>query len=219
MTIQHHINDDLLVAYAAGSLSESWSLLVASHLALCPTCRKALEAAETMGAQLLETIAPVSVAPSSFDALLARLDGDPYEPALPPSHETIPTPSVLPSPLRDYVGGDLHALKWRRLGKGAFHIPIKTRDGEGKARLLKVPAGKPVPAHSHGGEELTLVLTGSFSTYQGTFHRGDVETADETVEHMPVAGPGEDCICLAVTDAPLRFKSLAARIVQPLIGI
>ena len=48
---------------------------------------------------------------------------------------------------------------------------------------------------------------------------GDLEEADETVEHQPVAGAGEDCICLAVTDAPLRFKSRFMRLVQPILGI
>lgn len=219
MKTQHHIHDDLLVAYAAGSLSESWSLLVASHLALCPLCRDALRAAEAMGGQMLDELAPTSVDTKSFDALLTRLDGDEGDTAPRPAKAGAPTPSLLPEPLRSYVGGDLHALKWKRLGKGAFHIPIKTGDDQAKVRLLKVPAGQPVPAHGHKGEELTLVLTGSFSTHQGAFYRGDVESADSDVEHMPVAGPGEDCICLAVTDAPLRFKSLAARIVQPFIGI
>jgi putative transcriptional regulator len=34
-----------------------------------------------------------------------------------------------------------------------------------------------------------------------------------------VAEEGEDCICLAVTDAPLRFKSLIPRLAQPLFRI
>jgi putative transcriptional regulator len=31
VTISHHIGDDLLVSYAAGSLAEGWSLAVASQ--------------------------------------------------------------------------------------------------------------------------------------------------------------------------------------------
>jgi putative transcriptional regulator len=34
-----------------------------------------------------------------------------------------------------------------------------------------------------------------------------------------VATPEEDCICLAVTDAPLKFRSWFMRLVQPVIGI
>jgi putative transcriptional regulator len=67
--------------------------------------------------------------------------------------------------------------------------------------------------------ELTLVLSGAFSDATGEYRRGDLQEADEDLQHRPHAAPGEDCICLAVTDAPLRFRSLAARMVQPLLGI
>ena len=49
--------------------------------------------------------------------------------------------------------------------------------------------------------------------------RGDIEEADESIEHQPFAGKEADCICLAVTDAPLRFKSLLVRLVQPFLQI
>jgi len=217
MKISHHLPEETLVAYGAGTLSEAWSLLVATHLALCPSCRAEAERIESVGGALLEELEPVDVADDAFAHLMQTIDDTSAEPV--PTRKARPVPSLLPEPLKSYVGGDLHALKWRRLGKGAFHIPIKTRDGEAKARLLKVPAGQPVPMHGHNGQELTLVLIGAFQTYQGNFARGDIEGADESVEHMPIAAPGEDCICLAVTDAPLRFKSLAARLVQPFIGI
>ena len=84
---------------------------------------------------------------------------------------------------------------------------------------MKIPAGKPVPEHSHGGRELTLVLKGAFTDGETVFKRGDIEEADETLTHQPEATPDEDCICLAVTDAPLKFKSLLVRMVQPVLGI
>jgi putative transcriptional regulator len=67
--------------------------------------------------------------------------------------------------------------------------------------------------------ELTLVLQGSFSDETGHFARGDLEVADEELEHTPVADGGEVCICLAATDAPLRFNSLMPRLFQPLFRI
>ncbi len=75
-----------------------------------------------------------------------------------------------------------------------------------------------MPVHGHRGMELTLVLSGSFSDDHGTFARGDIEEADESIEHQPVANEGEDCICLAVTDAPLRFHGIAA-LLQPFLRI
>ena len=98
-------------------------------------------------------------------------------------------------------------------------MPIDTGASRAKARLLYIPAGSKVPDHGHRGLELTLVLAGSFYDEGAWFRRGDVEEADATVEHQPVAGPEEACICLAVTDAPLRFRSLIPRLAQPFLGI
>jgi putative transcriptional regulator len=46
-----------------------------------------------------------------------------------------------------------------------------------------------------------------------------MEDADEETQHIPTATPEADCICLAVTDAPLRFTSWVVRLVQPVLGI
>ena len=91
--------------------------------------------------------------------------------------------------------------------------------GAPTARLLRIPGGTAVPEHGHNGLELTMVLSGSFTDDGARFARGDVETADVDVEHQPVAEAGDDCICLAVTDAPLRFRGSVARLLQPFIGI
>lgn len=216
MTINHHPTEDLLLAYAAGDLAEAWSLMIATHMALCPACRGVVRDAEAIGGALIDELAPQAVAADALEKTLARAEAGDAEPvALKPS---VSAP-VLPQPLRDYAGGDVGALQWRRLGRGAFHLPlVKGRKGE-VARLLKIPAGLPVPEHGHNGLELTMVLCGSFVDDKVRFARGDTETADAALVHRPVAEPGADCICLAVTDAPLRFRSPLVRLMQPLIGI
>lgn len=221
--VQHHISDELLLDYATGNLAEGWSIAVATHLALCPACRDRLSFMEHTGGQILEATEVVAEETSSADswsAMKAKLKAQGSSPTA--TAKPVATPAdvpVLPEPLRSYVGGDVNALKWKSLGRGAYHIPIKTGDAESQVRLLKIPAGKPVPEHSHGGRELTLVLKGAFTDGETVFKRGDLEEADETLTHQPVATPEEDCICLAVTDAPLKFKSLLVRLVQPVLGI
>lgn len=218
MTIKHHIGDDILLAYAAGSLGEAWSLVVATHLALCPTCRGTARDVEAIGGQLLESVEPVASEAALLARVMQRLVNEPQEPRRSGVARSGEQP-LLPQPLRRYVGSDVAGLSWRRLGRGAYHIPIVTGDQSTRARLLRIPAGLPVPMHGHNGPELTLVLTGAFRDRHLYFGRGDVQEADSDLEHQPHADPGEDCICLAVTDAPLRFRSLAARLVQPFIGI
>jgi putative transcriptional regulator len=220
--VQHHISDELLLDYASGTLAEGWSIAVATHLALCPNCRDRLSFMEHAGGELLEAV-EVEQAPGesdSWEAMKGRLAAEKGKqtPSVKP-HVVAVEDAVLPEPLRSYLGSDVNGLKWRALGRGAYHIPIKTGDTESQVRLLKIPAGKPVPEHSHGGRELTLVLKGAFTDGSTVFRRGDLEEADETLTHQPVATADEDCICLAVTDAPLKFKSLIVRLVQPVLGI
>ncbi len=215
MMPRHHIADDLLLAYAAGSLAEGWSVAVATHLALCPACRTRLAAAEAAGGQLLETLETVPADAGSWQAVRARLAT--------PAAASRPAPAaanaVLPKPLRDLVGGDLDAVRWTALGNAGAQARLKTSDRETQVRLLRIPAGKPVPEHGHRGRELTVVLSGAFTDGAQRFARGDVEDADVEVEHIPTATPEADCICLAVTDAPLRFRSWVVRALQPILGI
>lgn len=216
MTASHHVNDDLLLRYEAGSLSEGWSLAVATHLAFCPECRARARSAAALGGALLEAVDAADVATDSLDRVMARIAAEPPAAPAPPRRAH---GGVLPEPLRSYVGGDVDAIRWRKLGGGAHQMRIRTADRSTSVRLLHVPAGQPVPEHGHRGQELTVVLTGTLVDGDDVFRRGEIETADETVEHQPAAGPGEDCICLAVTDAPLRFKSLVVRLAQPFLRI
>lgn len=209
--ITHHISDDFLMAYSAGTLPEAFSLMVAAHLSLCDTCRAAVSAYDSIGGALVEN-AGADLAADSLDATFARI-----ERPRPPEAKRTPC-AVLPAPLTDYVGGDLSAVRWRPVGLGVRQAILPT-SGKATARLLYIPAGASVPDHGHNGQELTMVLQGAFSDDGAHFARGDVETADEDLEHTPVADPGADCICLAVTDAPLRFRSLMPRLIQPLLRI
>ena len=218
MNIDHHPSEELLLDYATGALDEGWSIALATHLALCPDCRQKVAELEAIGAAFMVTAAPTPVTKTLHAALSSFSDGD-VETGVSVSENVGSTSFIFPEPLRSYIGGDLDRVPWRRLGMGVYQCVIPTGDKQSVSRLLRIPTGKPVPSHSHGGLELTLVLCGAFSDETGYYGRGDFQEADETLEHQPHAIAGEDCICLAVTDAPLRFSSLAARMAQPFIGI
>ena len=208
MTIKHHLEEDTLLAYAAGNLPEAFNLVVAAHISLCDSCRAVVESYDTLGGALIEDADTAPMHQDSLARTLAQLDETPVDrPA--PAVET----GVLPRPVRDYLGGDLEAVRWRPIGMGVKQAILSTSNSA-SARLLLIPAGVAIPDHSHEGREMTLVLQGAFQDADDRFARGDVEVADGSVSHTPVADIGEDCICLAVTDAPLKFKGLLPRIVQ-----
>lgn len=213
--IKHHLSDDTLMAYAAGTLPEAFNLMVAAHVSLCDECRARVESFDALGGELLETSPQTSVEmdADAFEQTMALIAGGaPSEPS------TTRKPGVLPGPLQDYVGGDVDAIRWRPVGMGVKQAVLPT-DKDATARLLYIPAGAAMPDHGHHGVEMTMVLQGAFIDDDAYFARGDVEVADAHVHHTPVADIHEDCICLAVTDARLRFDGLIPKIAQRFVGI
>ncbi len=211
--IKHHLTDDLLMSYSAGNLPEAFGLVVAAHVSMCDECRARLGAFDTLGGSVIETCPGVEMDRGSLDATLSKIAKAP-----PIALGAAPAPGVLPAPVRDYVGGDLEAVRWRPVGLGVKQSILRTSKAA-TVRLLYIPAGAAVPDHGHHGTELTLVLQGAFSDECDRFAAGDIEIANEEVDHTPVADIGADCICLAATDAPLKFKGLLPRLAQPFLRI
>lgn len=214
MTIRHHLTDQLLMAYSAGDLPEAFNLVVATHVSLCDDCRARLAAFDAVGGAVIETGDVAEMNDDSLTACLARIDGLPQANARRPLKRA----GIFPAPLADYVGGGPNKVKWRNLGMGVRQAILPTGK-DASARLLYIPGGQAVPDHGHRGLELTLVLQGAFRDEKDRFGPGDIEIADEAMEHTPVAEEGEVCICLAATDAPLRFNAIIPRIAQPFLRI
>lgn len=214
MAIRHHLSDQLLMAYAAGQLPEAFNLVVATHVSLCDECRAQLASFDCVGGALIEEIDEITMDEDALGAALSRIEGLPQA----TRSEPMKPAGILPAPLADYVGGDLSLVRWQRIGGGVKQAILPTGK-DATARLLFIPGGVAVPDHGHRGMELTLVLQGAFADDNDRFNRGDIEIADEELEHTPVALAGQDCICLAATDAPLRFRSLIPRLAQPLFRI
>jgi putative transcriptional regulator len=212
--IKHHLTPELLMGYSAGTLPEAFNLAVATHISMCDTCRAELDSYDAVGGCLVED---ADTAALSGDSLMATMRLIAADKSVTPKTRTH-SAGTLPSPLQDYVGGDLAAIKWRGLGMGAKQAILPTSKGA-SARLLYIPAGCAVPDHGHNGMELTLVLQGAFSDDVDRFARGDIEVANEDLDHTPVADIGEDCICLAVTDAPLKFNAFLPRLAQRFLRI
>ncbi len=208
--ITRHASDALLAAYAAGSLPKPFALVLAAHVSLCDDCRAAVEAHQAVGGLVLDASGPAEISGHLIPDILAQLDA-------PAATETVYRRSgIFPGPVMQALGGK--PPQWKSLGLGVRQS-ILSRDRDGSARLLYIPPGRAVPDHSHNGLELTLVLQGSFGDETGRFGVGDLEIADEDLEHTPTAGAEAPCICLAATDAPLRFKGLVPSLLQPLFRI
>lgn len=208
--VSHHIPSAMLAAYAAGTLAQPFALVVAAHVSMCDECRATLGAHEAAGGAVLDTL-PVAAISSDLKSNVLDMLDDPFEaPVIARAR------GCYPAPVAQALEGQ--EPKWRKVALGVKQMVLS--DGpEGTARLLSIPPGVAMPDHSHRGLELTLVLQGSFSDETGRFGVGDVEVADDDLDHVPVAGPEATCICLAATEGKLRFNSLVPRIFQPVFGI
>lgn len=214
--ISHHPAEDILFRYASGALGAGWDLGVAVHLAACPACRRAVADFEAAAGAELEIVAPLALSPAVDPAvLLARAELAPApEPAAASADAWTP---VFPQPLRA-IAGDLPDIRWSAVG-GGVRQKIVLRDGDVTARLLHIGPGVAVPAHGHGGLEFTAVLGGGYFDGAHTFRRGDIQIVAHAAPHQPIAMRDAPCICLAVTDAPLRFRDLLPRLVQRIARI
>ena len=212
--IKHHLTDKILMAYSAGQLSEAFNLIVATHISMCDECRAAMSSFDALGGALLENECLNGEPAPDLQATMALIKAETPPDRTPPPVRSTETPF----PLVAYVGDNLDDVKWKPVGMCVKQSILQT-SAEATARLLYIPAGVAVPDHGHHGTELTLVLRGAYSDETDHFKRGDVEIAGEDLYHTPIADAHSDCICLAVTDAPLKFSGVLPRILQPLLRI
>ncbi len=216
-SVSHHPKPETLAAFAAGRLDEARAVVIAAHAAICAQCSKAIAEFEALGGVCLEDIEPVDMAPDALEKILARA-GD--------------ANVVIPETPKGDIGGEKYALLDSYLKDGLDNVPWKTvapgfsqhiieAQGyrKGVLRLLRIKPGVKVPTHSHKGEELTLILSGAYRDELGEWRAGDLADLDGAETHAPEAIGEEYCICLAATSAPLDFKTMVGRVIQPFFGM
>lgn len=216
--ISHHLDDATLIGYASGTLTRGMAVLVDCHVDRCKACLEKVRSAESIGGELLDHIKPVPVASDGFVALMNRIDSS-CPTVTKPEPEVISLGSgEIPTPLVRLVGTDLDSIAWKKVGVGVQQFDLAL-DDKGAARLLRIQPGVSVPHHSHSGNELTLILRGSYTDEMGRFTVGDVADLDDRIHHQPIVDTDEECICLIATDAPLKFTGIMGKLAQPFIGL
>lgn len=218
--VKYHPDTRYLTEYAAGSLERSIALCVSVHLHYCPPCRAKVRDLCSLGAELFTRLEPLAPAAEAFARVERSLD------ALPPTRlrradpaqevePRAPAVPILPAAIHKLTQGDLNKLKWNSLGKSFRYFRIPAGDSR-LTQLLHIRAGGRVPRHRHIGEEITVVLEGSFSDREDHYHQGDFIVRSSGEQHRPVASQHEDCLCLATLDAPNTMTNWLYRLLEPL---
>ena len=238
----HHLTDETLQDYAAGSLDVPMETLVACHLTMCARCRARSGLADSVGGALLDEEAAVAAVTASADDVLSRAErdrrrgdmertdlGERTDRGREASRRPLPgrplrprrsSMASVPRPLARLLPTGLDELDWRRVAPGIRQFNLGTRHRRhGAFKLLHLSPGTTLSEHGHNDRELTYVVRGSYTDELGRFGPGDIADLDERVEHRPVVDPGEPCIALIATHSPVRFSGMLGRIMQPFVGI
>jgi putative transcriptional regulator len=198
MSIAHHPAPESLMSCSAGSMPEAFAAVMASHIAMCSSCRRELALLQDVGTALFEIVTPMPVARGGPVLAMRGLESEGDE------EDRCPAVGDIPAPLAPVLGGSLDKVTWSRVGPGIGQHQIALSNNERRSlRLIKVAPGLSLPAHDHDGSELTLVLRRSFRDESGQYCAGDVADVCKGVEHSPMADPDQGCICLVATSGKL----------------
>ncbi|MFO7529111.1 MAG: ChrR family anti-sigma-E factor [Marinobacter sp.] len=209
---RHHPDSLTLMEYSAGNLSEPHALCIRLHLDKCPHCRSRVDTLDSLGAVMMEEQPRASVSESIFDNILSRIDSEPINEPVQPAPPRM-------SALQKLLGEGLNELPWKRqLGDvSVLDISEKFPGQSEQVVLQKLVAGGKAPAHTHRGNETTIVLQGAFADQNGVFNQWDFVVLNEQDEHKPVAVGCEDCITLSVLSAPVKLTGRFTRLLNPFI--
>jgi putative transcriptional regulator len=216
--IPAQIPDEWLLDHAAGATPEPVAVLIEAHLALSAPARRTYARLAAVGGALLEQQAPADLAPDAFARMLARIDANPAP--LRAASPATASSDLLPAAVGAYTGPSIESLAWRRVVRGVEQATLKLGGPSPyELSLLRIAAGKSIPQHTHEGDELLLVLAGSFEDGRAGYARGDVCAADASVDHAPVADRATDCLCLHVANAPIKLTGPFGRLLNPLLKL
>lgn len=210
--MNHHPDHDWLEQYAAATLPAPLALIVAVHLCYCSSCRREVEALQALGGALFEQLAPVAVGDGLFERVMQRIDTAPAQPVVATAAAT-----DVPKPLRRLIPAGFDALSWNWALPSLRVASLDSGDSRYQLALHRIAPGGSVAVHDHRGLELTQVLRGSFSDEDGIYGDGDFLQREPGQRHRPQATQNEECICLTLQAAPVRFTGPLMRLLNPLL--
>jgi putative transcriptional regulator len=213
-----HPTTDIMNEYIQGNLSTGWSVAISAHLELCQSCKHKFSELELnfVSSWMQDSSGNGT---QDFSHLIANIVDQ-------PQLDSIDSAVLRQSPI-----GEIHMLDhsftlppilakaaneglvWKKLAGGINQAKLDI-DTETQCEFIYMSPGSQTPMHKHQGNEITLVLDGSFSDEAGIYEAADFIVRSGKEEHQPVSEEG--CLCFAVLDSPLTFTRGLARLFNPI---
>ncbi|PTO89320.1 transcriptional regulator [Vibrio splendidus] len=223
--IKHHPNAAILKDFVDGTLADSVSLIVSSHVELCEHCQQQVSILTAQAADSVfeSDTSGLQLSDSEMDALLSddeEFDFDAIDQITADSSQAIEvTPEVQQVTVADTTFTIPRALNsvarkdWMNLGK-ISRARLDFDDEAHHTSLLHIDKDGQVPCHTHKGFEITLLLEGSFEDEMGVYNKGDFIWLDGDHTHQPATKEG--CVCLTVSSDALYFTKGVSQLFNPL---
>src|SRR5262245_7258046 len=215
----HHVPEEMLLEYVAGTSTDAAALAAACHVALCNVCAARVAELEAVGGGFLEAGGAAPLAPGALEAVLARIDAPPQSRR---EASAVPAPPAflagydLPRPLLRRLAEAPAASDWRFVVPGVRAVDLTPGAPGVTMRIIAFKPGITIPFHDHGGAEHIVVFTGALEEEGKRFERGDISIRDEGERHEQRVAPGEPCIALVVNEGKLRPLTLRGRLLLAL---
>jgi putative transcriptional regulator len=211
----HHPADELLLDYATGAASPAESLMIATHLTLCPDCMAATRTLDMAGSILLSALDPARMPPGMLNRTLAAINAAQDEVPAVTSGEPLPeTQSERPRQIADHLAG-VSKAPWRQL-PGGFRMRLVVGDDPlGRVWLFDAPSGMRLMPHRHVGDEWTVILSGEFSDDDHCYLAGDFGALPDGQDHRPQVGPNERCVGLLMVRENPRYTTILGKMLGP----
>ncbi|RLQ18600.1 ChrR family anti-sigma-E factor [Vibrio sp. SBT000027] len=230
--IKHHPNAAILKDFVDGTLADSVSLIVSSHVELCEYCQQQVGMLTAQAADSVfesdtsafeSDTSGLQLSDSEMDAFLSddgEFDFDAIAQITADSSQAIEvTPEVQQVTVADTTFTIPRALNsvarkdWMNLGK-ISRARLDFDDEAHHTSLLHIDKDGQVPCHTHKGFEITLLLEGSFEDEMGVYNKGDFIWLDGDHTHQPATKEG--CVCLTVSSDALYFTKGVSQLFNPL---
>jgi len=219
MKSSHHPDLASLFSYSSGGLPTQFSIVISAHLSICRKCSEKVSLYNELGGVSMEDIADIDLsqgALNKFMNVITKENSDELSINNDNKNDQQEDKNIkMPFPLAKYIGSSVEKIRWRYLAPGIKRFSILI---EGEANtylsLLQIAPGKKIPQHTHTGEEMTFVVSGSFQDETGVYKIGDIADHDEDIEHQPTVLGKHPCICIVATEGPMIFRSFFANLFQ-----
>lgn len=225
--ISYHPDSRFLTDFVSGDLPVSQAICVSAHLEFCGKCRARVHQIEALGGILLSQLPSQAPDADSFDQLMSRIESEGESSAetsavAPSAARSASVPSALadvawPRALGDWTARYLEDLQWVQFGKDLRVAPLPIDEDWRDFSIYDIRAGGKMPSHAHGGEEISVLLKGSYSDAEGKYTRGDFIVRNAGENHQPTATQDSDCICLVSLERPVTPDRWFYRFANPLV--